>query len=145
MEIWKVISGYKNYEVSNKGRVRRSAHIRCDKRGRTSTIKEIIMKPEVTFNGYLRVGLYKNGRFHHKRIASLVAEAFLGIKPNGKEIDHIDGDKTNNTPENLRYVTHKENLNNPVTIAKRRATYERKRQLKNPAHTSRVNRTFMAA
>lgn len=145
MEIWKTINGFTHYQVSNYGRIKRLEKTIINKRGRAVFLKEIIMKPEITHNGYLRVGLYKNGRLHHKRIASLVAEAFLGIKPNGKEIDHIDGDKTNNTPENLRYVTHKENLNNPVTIAKRRATYERKSQLKNPVFADRVNRTYLVA
>ena len=107
--------------------------------------KEIILKAETTYNGYLRVCLCKDGKLYHKRIATLVAQAFNGSKPTGTEIDHIDGNKLNNKPDNLRYVTHRENVNNPITVAKRKETYERRKQMKNPAHTSRVNRTFMAA
>lgn len=143
MEIWKEINGFNNYQVSSEGRIRRTERIITNKRGRKMHFKEIIMKPEITHNGYHRVGLYVNGRLYHKRVATLVAEAFHGAKPIGTEIDHVDGDKLNNTPENLRYVTHKENVNNPVTVAKRKATFERKRQMKNPAFASRVNRAFM--
>lgn len=109
------------------------------------TLKEIIMKPEVNHNGYLRVGLYNGGKMYHKRVATLVAEAFLGNKPAGTEIDHLDGNKLNNKPANLRYVTHKENVNNPITVAKRKKRYEHKKQMKNPAYTSRVNKASMVA
>ena len=85
------------------------------------------MKPEITHNGYQRVGLYVNGRLHHKRVATLVAEAFHGAKPIGTEIDHVDGDKQNNSVENLRYVTHIQNINNPVTVAKRNLYWEKYR------------------
>lgn len=131
-EIWKKIDGFGKYEVSNQGRIKRIAHIRYDKRGRIAMIKEIIMKPETVHNGYLRVGLYNNGKLYHKRVASLVAEAFLGQRPPDMEIDHIDGNKTNNTVENLRYATHKDNVNNPVTVKKRRAYWQIYWQKKNP-------------
>lgn len=131
-EIWKKIDGFGKYEVSNQGRIKRIAHIRYDKRGRIAMIKEIIMKPETVHNGYLRVGLYRNGKLYHKRVATLVAEAFLGQRPPDMEIDHIDGNKTNNTVENLRYATHKDNVNNPVTVKKRQAYWQIYWQKKNP-------------
>ena len=131
-EKWMKIKGFEKYEVSNQGRVKRIAHVRYDKRGRISMIKEIILKPEIVHNGYLRVGLYHNGRLRHKRIASLVAEAFLGQRPPDMEVDHIDGNKANNTVENLRYTTHKDNVNNPVTVKKRQAYWQIYWQRKNP-------------
>ena len=103
-EKWKKIDGFERYEVSDQGRVKRIAHIRRDKRGRISMIKEVILKPEIVHNGYLRVGLYRNGKLWHRRIASLVAEAFLGQKPSDKEIDHIDGNASNNKRDNLRCI-----------------------------------------
>ena len=106
-------------------------------------LKEIILKPEITHNGYQRVGLYHNGKLYHKRVATLVAEAFIGKKPQGTEIDHWDGNKLNNKADNLRYVTHKENVNNPITVAKRKEMYERRKLMKNPAYNGRANRTFM--
>lgn len=45
----------------------------------------------------------------------LVAKAFIPNPDNKPEIDHIDGDPTNNHVWNLQWVTHKENMNNPIT------------------------------
>lgn len=42
----------------------------------------------------------------------LVAETFIGPRPDGMQIDHIDRDGTNNHVSNLRYVTPAENVNN---------------------------------
>ena len=56
--------------------------------------------------GYLRVNV--NGKM--VGVHRLVAECFVD-NPEGKpEVDHIDGDKSNNDASNLRWVTHKENL-----------------------------------
>jgi hypothetical protein len=62
-----------------------------------------------------RTGYYKVGVNHHKTrsVHSLVAETFLGNRPNGYDIDHKDGNKLNNSVENLHYVLRKENQSNP--------------------------------
>ncbi len=56
--------------------------------------------------GYLRVKFA--GRLHC--VHRLVAVAFLGPVPAGKEVNHKDGDKLNNRPENLEYVTRSQNM-----------------------------------
>lgn len=48
----------------------------------------------------------------------LIYEAFKGPIPEGMEIDHINSIRTDNRPDNLRVVTHKENMRNPLTLAK---------------------------
>lgn len=48
----------------------------------------------------------------------MVYEAFKGEIPEGMEIDHINTIKTDNRLENLRVVTHQENVLNPITLAK---------------------------
>ena len=45
----------------------------------------------------------------------LVAEAFIPNPLGLKDVDHIDGNKSNSRVENLRWVSHKENCNNPNT------------------------------
>jgi len=59
--------------------------------------------------GYLRVELHKNGMAQKHSVHRLVATAFVP-NPEGKpQVNHIDGDKTNNKAENLEWVTQSEN------------------------------------
>ena len=44
------------------------------------------------------------------KIHELIARGFLGSRPRNHDVDHIDGDKLNNAPSNLRYVTRSQNL-----------------------------------
>ena len=57
-------------------------------------------------NGYPRVEMGGHDVFVH----DLVAEAFIGQRPNGWEVDHIDGDRSNSAVGNLQYVTRAENM-----------------------------------
>lgn len=67
-------------------------------------------------DGYLRV-LTKIGK---KRVHRVIYETFVGTIPDGYEIDHINNIRNDNRLENLRCVTHKENMNNPISLKARR-------------------------
>ena len=121
IEIWKPVVGYEGlYECSNLGNVR-SLNYR-----HTNTIKTL--SPSINKDGYIRVHLWKNCKGKVLAVHRLVAEAFLPNPDNKPQIDHINTDKTNNTvwlnedgsvnyeKTNLRWVTKKENINNPLTI-----------------------------
>ena len=63
--------------------------------------------------GYLQVHL--SGIHIPQLVHRLVAEAFIPNPLGLRDVDHIDGDRTNNNLTNLRWVSHKENCNNPNT------------------------------
>jgi HNH endonuclease/NUMOD4 motif-containing protein len=99
MEIWKPFRhGY--YEVSNLGRVRRV------KPGGRNTYPGRVLKGRRNSKGYSIVTSYYHGRIKAHAIHVLVAAAFIGPRPLGKEIHHKDFDKTNNRWDNLKYKTH---------------------------------------
>lgn len=113
-ELWKPIKAYEGvYSVSNRGRIRRDLNRTSGKRG-------TILKPHFIKGGYLRVRLTKNGAWSRKMIARLVTEAFIGPCPPKLQVNHKDGNKLNNCPENLEYVTPKENIHHADALGLRR-------------------------
>ena len=128
-ELWKTIKGYDGaYQASTQGRVRSKDRTITNCRNRKQSFRETILKPDYAPNGYERVCLSKNGKYKHYRVAKLIYETFVGPVPEGMEIDHINGDNRDNRLENLRVCTHKENCNNPITLARNRAANERRSQ-----------------
>jgi hypothetical protein len=95
-EHWASIDGYRNYEVSWWGRVRNIDTGR-------------ILKPGAGGGGYLFVRLSKNGIVQNHRIHKLVAREWVPNPGQKRCVDHIDGSRTNNNWENLRYATSSEN------------------------------------
>lgn len=102
-EIWRSIDFIPIYTVSNLGRVKKiPAEYRYP--------NNWILKQFLNYKGYPMVRLRKPNKkritiFVHK----LVAEAFLGSRPKGMEINHKDCNKQNNYISNLEYVTQREN------------------------------------
>lgn len=76
--------------------------------------------------GYSLVGVGKNLSLLHR----IVAKAFIPNPDNKPCIDHIDGNKDNNSIENLRWVTAKENNNNPVSLIRKQHSEETKSKMR---------------
>lgn len=97
-ERWASVRGFDGiYSVSSHGRVRRDA-------------TGLILKTPPSSTGYAQVTLTNgasNTSKHH--VHGLVAEAFLGQRPLGLQVNHKDGNRLNNRIENLEYVTASEN------------------------------------
>lgn len=95
-EIW---LNYDNtdYSVSDLGRIRND--ITCK-----------ILKPFDSGRGYLRVILYRAGKATTETLHRLIAKTFIS-NPNCLEtVNHKDGNKLNNTAENLEWCTIGDNL-----------------------------------
>lgn len=97
-EIWLPITGTGGlYEVSNLGGVRRTQPLRP-------------LKPSNDGKGYARVNLSVGGKVTLRYIAHLVAEEFIGPRPSGHEVRHLNGDTSNNALANLAYGTKADNM-----------------------------------
>lgn len=72
------------------------------------------LEPKPNRRGYKAIKVGKLGEKQRKQIGvhTMVATAWLGIPKAGQEVDHIDRNPSNNCVDNLRWVTHKENMRN---------------------------------
>lgn len=112
-EIWKQISGTRNYEVSNTGKVRTTNY------NRTGETKEVT--PYVhPGKGYVEVSLCIDGKIKRISMHKLVAEHFIDNPNKYRNVMHRDNDKSNNTVENLFWSDSRDNMkrSKPATVTK---------------------------
>lgn len=113
-EIWESIDGWDGYLISTEGRVKTLSRTINTPIG-VRYVKEKIRNGIVGKRGYVTITLCVNGKQKTVPVHRLVAKAFIPNPENKIDVDHIDGDSTNNHVDNLRWATRKENLNNPIT------------------------------
>lgn len=104
-EIWKVISGYEDYEISNLSRVR------------SIKMKTYVdVKKYVTGYPHVYLTNYKTRVRTNLSLHRLLAIAFLPNPNNKPQVNHIDGIKNNSYLSNLEWVTHQENAKHAYSI-----------------------------
>lgn len=100
-EIWKDVKGFEGlYEISSFGRVKNSSNH--------------IKKLRLFKNGYLYVGLWNKGASKTLLVHRLVAKHFILNIDNKKQVNHKDGNKLNNSMNNLEWCSDKENKRHAV-------------------------------
>ena len=114
-EVWKDILGYEGmYQVSNLGNIRSLDRIVLNGGKYPSLINGKNISLAGDGRGYLMFIICKNGTRKTIKVYWAVAKAFIPNPENKKEINHINGIKTDNRVENLEWVTHKENMQHAI-------------------------------
>ena len=112
-ETWLPVPGWEEaYEVSDHGRLRSRDRVclRPTHRSKEQRRKgKIIALATLSKYGHLRANLYWKNKRTRMYIHQIVLLAFLGPRPEGLEVRHINGDPTDNRLCNLAYGTRKEN------------------------------------
>lgn len=132
MEEWKTIEGYSNFQISNKGRLKSIAKTVDVGWGRKQSYEEKIIIGFRSSNGYLMVRIQEKKKANTFTIHSLVAKAFLGDRPKGFIVNHIDANKLNNNVENLEWTTYSGNIRHAYKLNMRHAPNEGKYDDKHP-------------
>lgn len=101
MEVWLPAKDFPNYEVSSMGRVKNRK-------------RDSLLTPHPSKHGYMHVGLYRDGERINQYVHRLVADTFYDGIHDGLDVNHIDGDKSNNFVGNLEWCTRSKNCSHAI-------------------------------
>lgn len=96
---------FENYLIFSDGTIFSRSRYHIQKNGRKRFKKGRWLKVN-KYHKYPRISMNSKTSYVHR----IIAETFLGKPQKNLEINHIDGDKTNNRVENLEWITHQENM-----------------------------------
>jgi hypothetical protein len=89
------------------------------------------IKPQTKKRRYAKVTLYFNGKYRYTNLHRILAELFIPNPNNLPQVNHKDGDRSNNTISNLEWVSARRNIIHAFEIGLNRKVYGRK-QRRNP-------------
>lgn len=105
---WRNIRGYNgDYKVNSSGEI-------------FSTKTMVTLSPYLGKDGYMRAVLYKNKRRTVRYVHRVVAEAFLKKKKGFSEVNHKNGNKADNSVDNLEWTTRSQNIKHAIYSLKRK-------------------------
>lgn len=103
-EEWKEIPRFPDYAVSSVGRIMRLTYAY-----RSRTYPGKIIKAHPNRAGYVKVTLCRKKKHYQRDVHRIVTETFLGPCPEGHEVNHKNGNKSDNAVANLEYLTRSQN------------------------------------
>lgn len=110
------IKGFENYVLFENGKI-------------LNTNTGRYLKIRISKVGYPIAQLWKNNKGHIRYMHRLLMEAFVNNPENKNQVNHIDGDKTNNDLTNLEWCTGSENLKHAYRTGLNGFTEEGKRNI----------------
>lgn len=111
-EIWKAAYGWEGfYDVSTHGRARSVSRLARHAKGGTQKIVGQILKPCFHDFGYVVWGFSSNGKQCIVYAHTVILQTFVGLRPDGFQACHNDGDPRNCNLDNLRWDTVQSNNN----------------------------------
>jgi hypothetical protein len=116
-EIWKDIEGYEGYyQISNLARVKSLSRSIIRANGNIYNISEKFLNMGLNKDGYARVALSKNSKQTFMFIHRLVATYFIPNPDSKLEVNHKNGIKSDNSIQNLEWVSPSENVQHGYNI-----------------------------
>lgn len=119
-EIWRDIPGWEGYYLaSNFGRIKSCDRVIVLDNGIKRSLDGRILADSVGKDGYHRVSLFKNGKAYYFSVHRLVGSAYQDICGTyfpGAEIDHINTNKGDNRPSNLKWIPGNYQYKNRLTV-----------------------------
>lgn len=115
-ERWRIVSDHPDYKVSDRGRF-----LRWRPGKRNTRFVGKILRTKLATNGYVCVSLDNKWERAHRHVAA----AFIGPCPDGFQVNHKDGSKTNNRAGNLEYVTPSQNISHMLSVLRKRPGTQR--------------------
>ena len=115
-EVWKQVPELPVLHMSNLGNVYSDGYSFVDRFGRQYSYPRKEIKPTPNYKGYYCIRINYKGKLYRYRLHRLVTMLFIPNPNNKLEVNHIDGDKSNNTVLNLEWVTRLENQRHAQSI-----------------------------
>lgn len=114
-EVWKPIEDFENiYEISNFGNIRSLDRLIVTKAGLPYFKPAQIIKSNIKSAGYVSVLLCKYNKYKTISVHRLVAAHFIPTYNPTLQVNHLDGNKSNNRVENLEWVDAKRNIQHAI-------------------------------
>lgn len=121
-EKWKDIPEFEScYQASNLGRIKSKKRVIVYSNGAIYKYPSVILVPYITPSGYYTLTLCRNKLRYSKRVCRLIASTFIKNTYNKSQVNHMDGNKLNDSVENLEWVTASENQIHRYSVLKKGA------------------------